>query len=516
MIIPGGAIRPTWPDGRRSPRSRRSYRPGERHPRRDLHGGGGRGLADRLVAARPEAPAASPAASTSGAPTRLTLPSDRVPQLREVDRAGASRSPAFASSRCRASCRPRTFYGALADRCFLSTQYVRHHSVPFYTPEPDIVHEIVGHANGLASPVLADLYEAAGRASLRAESDEALEFFSPGLLVHARVRRRLGGRRAADLRRGPAVVVRRDRRVPRRHDPPWGSGGPWPAMGRQAYDITAYQPVLFARRFVRPGGHGPDPILRHVRRGDLPVARRTRSHDEHRHAHRPPVRPPACTGGTASSSGWATPGRPPGFLMSVVRLHLHGLRRARDRRARSGELPARAGRHPLRRHRCARRRARRSPTTCARTATASTTWPGSSTTPPRPSRGAVDAGRPTGACSRGPRSDELGTPDARPDRHVRRDRAHLRRAPPLRRGPTRARVLVDEDLPPAPARARRSGLRPSTTWSATSSRVGSSGWVRLLPRGARASISSPTSTTTRSAPSSRPSCRPSCGTARPS
>ncbi len=50
--------------------------------------------------------------------------------------------------------------------------------MPFYTPEPDIVHEIIGHANMLAGNEIADLYEVAGEASLRATTDEAHEFFS--------------------------------------------------------------------------------------------------------------------------------------------------------------------------------------------------------------------------------------------------------------------------------------------------------------------------------------------------
>lgn len=37
---------------------------------------------------------------------------------------------------------------------------------------------MIGHANALASPRLAGLYEAAGRASLRAVTDEQLEQFS--------------------------------------------------------------------------------------------------------------------------------------------------------------------------------------------------------------------------------------------------------------------------------------------------------------------------------------------------
>jgi phenylalanine-4-hydroxylase len=177
----------------------------------------------------------------------LTLPSDRVPQLREV----TERVEALTGFRIEpvpGLVPTRTFYGALADRRFLSTQYVRHHSVPFYTPEPDIVHEIVGHANGLASPVLADLYEAAGRASLRASSDEALELFSRifwftlefGLAWEDGELRTYG---AGLLSSFGEIDEYRNATIRR-----WGSDGPWAEMGRQSYDITAYQPVLFAAR----------------------------------------------------------------------------------------------------------------------------------------------------------------------------------------------------------------------------------------------------------------------------
>jgi phenylalanine-4-hydroxylase len=40
----------------------------------------------------------------------------------------------------------------MAFKVFFSTQYLRHHSTPEYTPKPDIVHEIVGHV-----PMFADL-----------------------------------------------------------------------------------------------------------------------------------------------------------------------------------------------------------------------------------------------------------------------------------------------------------------------------------------------------------------------
>jgi len=107
----------------------------------------------------------------------LRLPTTRVPQLADV----SARLHDLTGWRIQAVpglVPTRTFYGSLASKTFLSTQYVRHPSVPFYTPEPDIIHELIGHVNGLASPRLASIYEAAGRASLAAVDDEALDRFS--------------------------------------------------------------------------------------------------------------------------------------------------------------------------------------------------------------------------------------------------------------------------------------------------------------------------------------------------
>jgi phenylalanine-4-hydroxylase len=136
----------------------------------------------------------------------------------------------------------RRFYGSLADRIFLATQYIRHHSVPFYTPEPDIVHEIIGHATMLASPVLAELHHAAGWASRRAQTDEALAFFSRvfwftlefGVAWENGDLRTYG---AGLLSSYGEIEAFRDAEV-RPFDVV--------AMGRQTYDITTYQPVLFA------------------------------------------------------------------------------------------------------------------------------------------------------------------------------------------------------------------------------------------------------------------------------
>jgi phenylalanine-4-hydroxylase len=171
----------------------------------------------------------------------LGLWRDRVPQLAEI----SERLQALTGFRVEpvAGLVPtRRFYGSLADRCFLSTQYVRHTSVPFYTPEPDMVHEVVGHCSMLADPRLAELYGLAGEASLRATTDAALDFFSRvfwftlefGVAYEDGELRCYGAGllssfgeiemfRSAEIR--PFDIVE---------------------MGTTDYDIARYQPVLFA------------------------------------------------------------------------------------------------------------------------------------------------------------------------------------------------------------------------------------------------------------------------------
>jgi phenylalanine-4-hydroxylase len=56
----------------------------------------------------------------------------------------------------------------------LSTQYIRHHSRPDYTPEPDVVHESIGHIPMFTNPNFADFSQFIGHGA-RVATDKQLE-----------------------------------------------------------------------------------------------------------------------------------------------------------------------------------------------------------------------------------------------------------------------------------------------------------------------------------------------------
>ncbi len=183
---------------------------------------------------------------------RLGLPTDHIPQLDEVS-ALLEPLTGFRYQPVAGLVSPQVFYGALADDRFNSTQYIRHASAPFYTPEPDVIHEVVGHATHLASDRFAALYRAVGAAARACETDPSLQFLSRvfwftmefGVLREdGRVKAygagilssvgELGSFHEATLREWDLV-----------------------AMGTTGYDITRFQDVLFVADGV---GHLEDAL----------------------------------------------------------------------------------------------------------------------------------------------------------------------------------------------------------------------------------------------------------------
>lgn len=108
---------------------------------------------------------------------RLNFSASRIPQLREINEQVRGIS-GFRLEPVAGLVQPRVFLENLADGVFLCTQYIRHHSTPLYTPEPDVVHEIVGHGVTLASERLAELNRLFGKAVRRTHDKDNLERLS--------------------------------------------------------------------------------------------------------------------------------------------------------------------------------------------------------------------------------------------------------------------------------------------------------------------------------------------------
>jgi phenylalanine-4-hydroxylase len=172
---------------------------------------------------------------------RLALPVDHIPELDEIGRrlrplTGFEYHPAAGLVAF------EEFYGSLADGIFHSTQYIRHHARPLYTPEPDLIHEVIGHGGLLASPRLAELNRLAGLAARRLQTAAGRDFFASvfWFTIEFGVVREQGLLRAygagllssyGEIEEFAGAEIR-----------PLDIG----EMGVRDYDITQYQPILYA------------------------------------------------------------------------------------------------------------------------------------------------------------------------------------------------------------------------------------------------------------------------------
>lgn len=171
---------------------------------------------------------------------RLEFLPDRIPQLSGVSQRVEVLS-GFHLEPVAGLVEPRTFLDSLASGTFLCTQYIRHHSTPFYTPEPDVIHELAGHAVTLASPRLAELNREFGRAVKRTRSSEAFDRISRlywftiefGVLLEGGELKAYG----TGLLSSAGELAAMSNAELRPLDPE--------AASQQTYDPTRYQQVLF-------------------------------------------------------------------------------------------------------------------------------------------------------------------------------------------------------------------------------------------------------------------------------
>jgi phenylalanine-4-hydroxylase len=135
----------------------------------------------------------------------------------------------------------REFYGSLSERIFHSTQYVRHPAKPLYTPEPDIIHEVIGHGHLLATPTFSELHRLTGEATHRLRDEENLRFLSRvfwfsvefGVVVEEGELRAYGAGILSSYGEIDEFRAMEHRAID------------LVEMGTVDYDITQYQPVLY-------------------------------------------------------------------------------------------------------------------------------------------------------------------------------------------------------------------------------------------------------------------------------
>src|SRR6266496_5952562 len=174
---------------------------------------------------------------------RLSFDPDRIPQLSEVSEKVAALS-GFRLEPVAGLVAPRVFLESLANGVFLCTQYIRHHSTPLYTPERDVVHEIIGHGVTLASEKLAEINRMFGRAVKQRTQPEALEQLSRiyWFTIEFGVLRENGEVKAYGTgllsSAGELKEMREADLRPLDLD----------AISHQEYDPTHYQPVLFCAK----------------------------------------------------------------------------------------------------------------------------------------------------------------------------------------------------------------------------------------------------------------------------
>ncbi len=103
----------------------------------------------------------------------LGMSNDRIPQLSEMTKR-LQQTTGFRLAPIEGLVDTRAFLSWLSWRTMLSTQYIRHHSRPGYTPEPDIVHEAMGHIPMFTNPNFADYSQFVGHGA-RIATDKQLE-----------------------------------------------------------------------------------------------------------------------------------------------------------------------------------------------------------------------------------------------------------------------------------------------------------------------------------------------------
>jgi phenylalanine-4-hydroxylase len=101
----------------------------------------------------------------------LAITTDDIPQLRHVSER-LERETNMHLVPAEGSLPYRTFYEYIASRGFPVTQYIRHGCHPEFTPEPDMIHDCLGHCPPIMNQDYAELLTLVGKAAATTQNGE--------------------------------------------------------------------------------------------------------------------------------------------------------------------------------------------------------------------------------------------------------------------------------------------------------------------------------------------------------
>lgn len=193
------------------------------------------------------------------------IPADHIPQHAEVG-SRLRRVTGFEFTVAEGVVANKRFLGSMADGYFHAVQFVRHPAVPLFTPEPDVVHDVLGHGIHLSCPAFADIYRLIGQAARRIDDADVLQMISDvywftleyGVLAEHGEPKAYG----AALLSSYGEIRRLGRPDIRPLD--------IEAMLATGYDIAGYQPVLFSARCLHEVADTLDGFLGGLDDGSAP------------------------------------------------------------------------------------------------------------------------------------------------------------------------------------------------------------------------------------------------------
>lgn len=104
----------------------------------------------------------------------LGISKEFIPQLKDITEIMITKT-GFQMASVEGLVDTRGFLESFSKGIFYSTQYIRHHTQPGFTPEPDIVHDILGHAGGLCDKEITDIVRLIGQETQKTTTPEQMK-----------------------------------------------------------------------------------------------------------------------------------------------------------------------------------------------------------------------------------------------------------------------------------------------------------------------------------------------------